>query len=138
MRLAFFIALLSLAATPPPGAQAASVGTAPPTMHLRSFTVVVRDYDEAKDWYVGRLGFHTITDQKFTADQRFILVAPPGQEDVGIVLEKAKRAVIDPSMPSDYSDRIGREVNIVLTTNDLAQVAATLKARGVHFREEPK
>src|ERR1700757_4369994 len=88
-----------------------------PTLKLRSFTIVVRDYDEAKNWYLEKLGFVTLIDQKFGPVQRFVLIAPPGasKDDVGFVLEKARRD--DPSMPADYTDRIGKEVNIVLKTN---------------------
>ena len=105
-------------------------------MKIRSFTVIVRDYDEAKNWYVATLGFAPVVDKAFGPGQRFVLVAPPGQKDFGIVLEQAKRD--DPTMPADYTDRIGKEVNVVVATNDLAQLAARLKQRGVHFRQEPR
>jgi|SRR5581483_2017222 len=104
-------------------------------MKIRSFTVIVRDYDEAKAWYVSKLGFAPVVDKAF-GGQRFVLVAPPGQKDFGIVLEQAKRD--DPTMPADYSDRIGKEVNVVVATNDLTQLSAKLKQRGVRFRQEPK
>jgi catechol 2,3-dioxygenase-like lactoylglutathione lyase family enzyme len=109
-----------------------------PTIRLKSFTIIVRDYDEAKDWYVGKLGFVTLIDQKFGPSQRFVLVAPPGsgKEDVGFVLEKARRD--DPTMPTDYTDRVGKEVNIVLRTNDLSRLCATYRDRGIHFRQAPK
>src|SRR5262245_11465680 len=98
------------AAQPAPPNAARPDSASAPTLHLRSFTVIVRDYDEAKTWYTTRLGFQTLTDQRFGA-QRFILVAPPGQRDVGIVLEKAVRdGPADPTMPGDYSDRLGKEV----------------------------
>jgi hypothetical protein len=111
---------------------------APPTLRLRSFTIIVRDYDEAKNWYLEKLGFVTLIDRQFGAGQRFILIAPPGsgKNDVGFVLEKARRD--DPTMPADYTDRIGKEVNIVLTTNDLSRLCAEYRNRGIHFRQQPK
>ncbi|HEY4282809.1 MAG TPA: VOC family protein [Chthoniobacterales bacterium] len=110
----------------------------PPTVQLRSFTIVVRDYDEAKKWYTEKLGFVTLIDQKFGPAQRFVLIAPPGsgKEDVGFVLEKARRD--DPTMPIDYTDRIGKEVNIVLRTSDLSRLSADYHDRGVQFRQTPK
>jgi hypothetical protein len=111
---------------------------APPTLRLRSFTIIVRDYDEAKSWYLEKLGFVTLIDRQFGAGQRFVLIAPPGsgKNDVGFVLEKARRN--DPTMPADYTDRIGKEVNIVLTTNDLSRLCAEYRDRGIHFRQQPK
>src|SRR5215813_195059 len=120
--------------TPPNGSPAVSS----PTLHLRSFTIIVRDYDEAKDWYTQKLGFVTLIDQKFGPSQRFVLIAPPGsgKEDVGFVLEKARRN--DSTMSTDYTDRIGKEVNIVLRTNDLSRLCSEYRARGVRFRQAPK
>jgi hypothetical protein len=117
---------------------ASTNGTAAPTLRLRSFTIIVRDYDEAKNWYLEKLGFVTLIDRQFGAGQRFILIAPPGsgKGDVGFVLEKARRD--DPTMPADYTDRIGKEVNIVLTTNDLSRLCAEYRNRGIHFRQPPK
>ena len=109
-----------------------------PTVRLRSFTIIVRDYDEAKNWYTEKLGFVTLIDQKFGPSQRFLLIAPPGsgKEDVGFVFEKARRD--DPTMPTDYSDRIGKEVNIVLRTSDLSRLCSDYRNRGVKFRQAPK
>ena len=132
-RLGSYLVLATLFALPPV-VRAQTPDTV--RMKIRSFTVIVRDYDEAKHWYVSTLGFAPIVDKAFGAGQRFVLVAPPGQKDFGIVLEQAKRD--DPTMPADYTDRIGKEVNIVVATNDLAQLSAKLKQRGVHFRQEPK
>ena len=141
--LACGVALLAPAAS----VRAQHAGAVPPApatapadtglrMKLRSFTVIVRDYDEAKSWYVSKLGFATLVDRKFGAGQRFVLVAPPGQREPAIVLEQAQRN--DPTMPADYSDRIGKEVNIVVATNDLTRLATVLKERGVRFRQEPR
>jgi len=108
-----------------------------PTLRLQSFTVVVRDYDEAKTWYTARLGFAVVRDQPFgAAGERFVMVAPPGQRDVGIVLQKAAipgRAA-EPGMGGDYSDRVGTLVNAVLVTNDVTTLADSLRARAASRR----
>jgi catechol 2,3-dioxygenase-like lactoylglutathione lyase family enzyme len=97
---------------------------------------VVRQYEEAKAWYTRQLGFVVVRDQAFGSGQRFLLVAPPGTPGVGFVLEKARRD--DPAMPMDYSDRVGKEVNIVLATSDLTRLAQVLQRRGVRFRQPPR
>ena len=118
----------------------AAPAAAQPTLRLQSFSVVVRDYDEAKAWYTARLGFAVVRDQPFgAAGERFLMVAPPGQRDVGIVLQKAvvARRPDEPGMATDYSDRIGKVVNVVLVTNDVRALADSLRARGVELTAPP-
>jgi catechol 2,3-dioxygenase-like lactoylglutathione lyase family enzyme len=106
-----------------------------PAVRLQSFSIIVRDYDDAKRWYAEKLGFVVLRDQAFGQGERFVLVAPPGQADVGIVLQKAVRAPnsAEPEMATDYSDRIGKQVNIVLRAATVRQYADSLRARGVQL-----
>ena len=122
-------------------AQAAPAAVpAAPTVRLQSFSVIVPDYDEAKRWYTEKLGFVVLRDQAFGRDERFVLVAPPGQADIGIVLQKARTAPspAEPTMRNDYSDRIGTTVNVVLATSDVSAYAEALRGRGVSFTAPPK
>ncbi len=109
-----------------------------PALKLQSFSVIVRDYDEAKEWYTSRLGFVAVRDQKFGASERFLEVAPPGQANFGIVLQIAHStpSPSEPQMSNDYSDRIGKQVNIVLYSSDVEGFAKTLRARGVKLTSE--
>jgi catechol 2,3-dioxygenase-like lactoylglutathione lyase family enzyme len=118
-------ALSSLAAQAPADAGA--------RLRLQSFSLIVRDYDEARDWYTRKLGFAVVRDQAFGKGERFLMVAPPGQTDLGIVLQKALREPNpdEPEMATDYSDRVGKGVNIVLRSNAVQEFADTLQARGV-------
>ena len=120
------------AAPPPPPAPA------PLPLRLQSFSIVVTDYDEAARWYADKLGFAVVRDQAFgRGGERFVLVAPPGQRDVGIVLQQARRDTAggaradEPEMPADYSDRVGKTVNVVLWSRDVAAYADSLRRRGV-------
>jgi len=46
---------------------------------LAHVALLVRDYDEAIDFYVGKLGFELLADQyQPEQDKRWVLVAPPG------------------------------------------------------------
>ena len=114
--------------------------SAAPTVRLQSFSVIVPDYDEAKAWYTEKLGFIVVRDQAFGGGERFVLVAAPGQPETGIVLQKARtaRRADEPSMPTDYSDRIGKTTNVVLLTNDVTAYAKGLEARGVTLDSPPK
>jgi predicted enzyme related to lactoylglutathione lyase len=122
------------------GAAQASPAPPAPTVRIQSFSVIVPDYDEAKRWYTETLGFVAVRDQTFGKDERFVLVAPAGQADIGIVLQKARTAPnpAEPTMRHDYSDRIGKTVNVVLATSDVSAYADALRARGVSFTAPPR
>ena len=45
---------------------------------LSHIALVVRDYDEAIDFYVNKLKFELVEDTKQTEDKRWVLVAPKG------------------------------------------------------------
>lgn len=125
--------LLAALCTTPARTAAQTPRDTTPSVRLQSFSVIVRDYDEAKAWYTAKLGFVVVRDQAFGAGERFILVAAPGQPEVGIVLQKAVTPPSreEPEMRNDYTDRIGKVVNIVLRTSDVRAYADSLAARGV-------
>jgi uncharacterized glyoxalase superfamily protein PhnB len=109
----------------------------PVTVKLQSFSVIVRDYDEALAWYTDKLGFATIRDQRFGANERFIMVAPTKTAETAIVLQHAKGSG-QPNMPASYEDRLGKQVNIVLNTSDVTATYERMRARGVSFHQEPR
>ena len=49
------------------------------TQHLGMVSLVVRDYDEALAFYVGKLGF-TLVEDSFVPEQnkRWVVIEPPG------------------------------------------------------------
>jgi hypothetical protein len=58
---------------------------------LAHVALVVRDYDEAIDFYVGTLGFTLVADDYQPAqDKRWVLVAPPGAPEGGATILLAR------------------------------------------------
>jgi catechol 2,3-dioxygenase-like lactoylglutathione lyase family enzyme len=131
--------LLALAASSASTESTESV-PAPPSVKIQSFSVIVPDYDEAKAWYTEKLGLVVVRDQAFGNGERFVLVAFPGQTEVGIVLQKARVVPRpdEPEMNQDYSDRIGKTTNVVLRTGDVVAFAKTLEQRGVRLDTPPR
>jgi catechol 2,3-dioxygenase-like lactoylglutathione lyase family enzyme len=72
------------------------------TQHIGLISIVVEDYDDAIDFYVKKLGFSLVEDT-FHADQdkRWVVVAPPGARESGLLLARASNA--------RQSSRIGRQ-----------------------------
>jgi catechol 2,3-dioxygenase-like lactoylglutathione lyase family enzyme len=52
-------------------------------------TLVVRDYDEAIEFYTNKLQFDLVEDLKMSEDHRWVLIAPKGSSSCSIMLEKA-------------------------------------------------
>ena len=95
-------------------------------------SVYVSDQDKAVDFYVNKLGFEKLQDQKFGyetgSDVRWVEVAPPGAE-TRIVLVKGF---------ADWSeDKLGKNTGLAFNTTDTYATCEQLKARGVEFVEEP-
>jgi predicted enzyme related to lactoylglutathione lyase len=139
MRHCLFPLALTMAVAAPFATELTAQAPAP-ELRIQSFSIVVPDYDAAKRWYVEKLGFSVVRDQAFGPSERFVQVAPPGQTDIGIVLQKSRTAPNpqEPEMSTDYSDRVGKSVNIVLHTNDVSAYAERLRARGVEFTSPPR
>lgn len=97
-------------------------------------TVLVRDYDEAIAFYVGRLGFQLLDDTPLDADKRWVVVAPAGQPGAGLLLARA----VGPAQAKAVGDQAGGRVFLFLNTDDFARDYAAYKAAGVHFLEEPR
>jgi catechol 2,3-dioxygenase-like lactoylglutathione lyase family enzyme len=51
-------------------------------------TIYVLDQDQAKDFYVGKLGFEVKVDQSLPNGFRWLTVAPKGQSELEIILMK--------------------------------------------------
>jgi len=110
------------------------MGEAPPARTLAHVAIVVRDYDEAIDFYTRTLGFELIEDTQLAPDKRWVLVAPSQNPGTSLLLAKAANAV--------QADRVGNQtggrVFLFLHTNDFQRDHQALSARGVRFVEAPR
>jgi uncharacterized glyoxalase superfamily protein PhnB len=105
-------------------------------VRLRYATIVVRDYDKALNWYTEVLGFEKTEEGAFGDGKRWLVVAPRGRKDVGIILEIAKP--LSPGDPiTDYEDRIGKETRWVFEVEDCRKFYDLASKRGVKFVENP-
>jgi catechol 2,3-dioxygenase-like lactoylglutathione lyase family enzyme len=102
------------------------------TLKLAQLSLLVRDYDEALDFYVGKLGFMLVEDSDLGGGKRWVVVAPAGG-GARLLLAKAT---------GDQTQRIGDQgggrVWLFLHTDDFAADHARMSAAGVHFLEAPR
>ena len=97
--------------------------------------LVVRDYDEAIDFYVGTLGFTLVEDTTIQGqDNRWVIVAPPGSTGSRLLLARA----VDNEQSSRVGNQTGGRVFLFLNTDDFWRDFNAYKAKGVVFVREPK
>jgi catechol 2,3-dioxygenase-like lactoylglutathione lyase family enzyme len=104
------------------------------TQHLAAIALVVRDYDEALDFYVGKLGFALIEDTRMSDAKRWVLVAPPGARETRLLLAKADTS----EQQARIGDQAGGRVFLFLHTDDFHRDHEAYRARGVRFLEPPR
>ncbi len=97
--------------------------------------VVVKEYDEAIDFYTKVLDFDLINDSYVPEqDKRWVVVAPPGNTGSQILLA---RAVGDEQL-SRVGNQTGGRVFLFLYTDDFWRDYRAYLERGVEFVREPK
>ena len=95
--------------------------------------LVVRDYDEAIGFYVGKAGFELVEDTDLGHGKRWVVVRPLGS-DAGLLLAKA----VGPRQSARIGDQGGGRVMLFLETGDFDADHARMIEAGVRFLEEPR
>jgi catechol 2,3-dioxygenase-like lactoylglutathione lyase family enzyme len=115
-------------------------------------TIFVLDQDQAKDFYVGKLGFEVKVDQSLPTGFRWLTVAPKGQSELEIILLKVGSGTNFIKMKggeagkNDTTDvdamaallKKGMFNAGAFQTADCRKTFEELKAKGVEFVSEPK
>ena len=100
--------------------------------NLAHIAIVVRDYDEAIDWYTRVLGFELLEDTPLTPGKRWVLVQPRGDRGSSLLLAKAA----NPEQTSRIGNQTGGRVCLFLHTDDFQRDYANYLANGVTFVEQ--
>ena len=96
-------------------------------------TILVNDYDEALEFYTGKLGFIKKSDNQFGKGNRWLTVAPPDQTDLEIIFVKADTTEKQAIVGKQASDH----VFLTLQTDDCQRDFKMMKEIGVRFLGEP-
>ena len=97
--------------------------------------LVVRDYDEAIEFYTKKLNF-TLMEDTYQAEQdkRWVVVAPPGSIGTTLLLARASKAEQQPFV----GNQSGGRVFLFLNTDDFWRDYNEMVAKGIMFVREPK
>lgn len=102
---------------------------------LSAIALVVRDYDEAIDFYVNTLGFSLAEDTYIPEqDKRWVVVSPPGAAESRLLLARAVGA----EQSTRIGNQTGARVFLFLNTDDFWRDYQAYKSKGVEFVREPK
>ncbi|MDN3292486.1 VOC family protein [Streptomyces ficellus] len=103
--------------------------------HIALVSLVVRDYDEAIDFYTGALGFALVEDTDRGDGSRWVVVRPRGSAaGTGLLLARAA----GPAQEAAVGGQTGGRVGFFLHTEDFAGDRARMLAAGVRFLEQPR
>ncbi len=102
---------------------------------LIHIALVVRDYDEAIEFFCHKLHFTLIEDSyQSEQDKRWVLVAPPGAEGAQILLARAS----NPEQEAFIGNQTGGRVFLFLRTDDFWRDYQAMLSAGIKFVRPPK
>lgn len=97
--------------------------------------IVVRDYDEAIDFYVNKLNFVLIEDTyQPEHDKRWVVISPPGSVGTTLLIAKASK----PEQEAYIGNQSGGRVFLFLNTDDFWRDYDSMISKGIKFVRQPK
>ena len=102
--------------------------------HIGSIALIVKDYDEAIEFYTKKLSFELVEDTDLGEGKRWVLITPPQSNGTHILLAQAT----EPEQVSAIGNQAGGRVWLFLHTNNFWQDHENMLANGVVFNEQPR
>jgi catechol 2,3-dioxygenase-like lactoylglutathione lyase family enzyme len=102
---------------------------------IAHIALVVRDYDEAIEFFTGKLHF-TLAEDTYQPEQdkRWVVVSPPGSSGTTLLLAKASNS----EQQRFIGNQSGGRVFLFLSTDDFWRDHREMVAKGIKFVREPK
>jgi len=101
---------------------------------LAHVTFLCREYDEALAFFTDALGFRVVEDTPLPANQRWLVVAPPGSRGASLLLARASA----PEQLQQIGNQAGGRVFLFLHTDDFWRDYRLMLAADVRFLEQPR
>ncbi len=101
---------------------------------IAHITLVVRNYDEAIDFYVNKLNFDLLEDTKLDANKRWVLVAPKGNKSASLLLAQAANE----KQKESIGNQTGGRVFLFLYTDDFNRDYQNLLDNNIEIERDPK
>ncbi len=102
---------------------------------LLHVALVVRDYDEAIDFFTKKLSFTLIEDTYIPEqDKRWVLVRPPGTHGTDVLLARPS----NPEQEAYVGSQTGGRVSFFLGTDDFWRDYNKMQSLGIRFVRKPR
>lgn len=102
---------------------------------IAHIALVVRDYDEAIEFYTKKLHFTLLEDSyEPEQDKRWVVVSPSGSTGTTLLLARASK----PEQQPFIGNQSGGRVFLFLSTDDFWRDYNDMVAKGIEFVREPK
>ena len=108
---------------------------------LSHTTIWVLNQDEARDFYVNKLGLEVRTDETMEGGFRWLTVGPKDQKDLEIVLMEVRPGMMMDENAANQLKSLVRNGVMgagVFETPDCKKAYEEMKARGVEFKAAPE
>jgi len=102
--------------------------------HIAHIALVVRDYDEAIQFYTEKLHFTLVEDSVLTETKRWVLMAPGESSECCLLLAKAANA----EQEAMIGNQSGGRVFLFLHTDNFHRDYESMVKEGVEFVRGPK
>ena len=102
------------------------------TQQLGQLSLLVREYDEAINYYTQTLGFELLEDTPLSETKRWVRVSPPGSTCHLLLAKAANETQI-----AQIGHQAGGRVFLFLYTDDFYRDYKNYRSRGVEFIREP-
>ncbi len=96
---------------------------------IARIALVVKDYNEAIDFYVNKLDFRLTEDTVLSPEKRWVVVTPPGATECSLLLAKAANE----EQSKSIGNQTGGRVFLFLFTDDFDRDYQKYKERGIFF-----
>ena len=97
--------------------------------------LVVKDYDEAINFYTEKLNFTLIEDTyQPEQDKLWVVISPPGSSGTTLLLARASK----PQQESFIGNQSGGRVFLFLNTDDFWRDYNNMVSKGIRFVRDPK
>lgn len=100
---------------------------------IAHIALVVKDYDEAIEFYTQKLNFRLIEDTKLSEEKRWVLIAPAGATECCLLLAKAANE----KQSAAIGNQTGGRVFLFLFTDDFWRDYRNMLSKDIRFIRPP-
>ena len=101
---------------------------------IAHIALVVKDYDDAIEFYTKKLNFNLVEDTKLDEEKRWVIISPPGASECTLLLAKAANE----RQLESVGNQSGGRVFLFLFTDNFWRDYHGMLEKGIEFIREPK